>query len=288
MSMAASTEYRRPTIVDAYLTVRRWWLLGVAVVFLTTAASVAIALWLPPTYRSTMLLAPAETLGQSNSSGGMGALGALRALGAPQNSRSDEALAILRSERFIGEFIARYDLLPQLFAEDRDPATGRWKGKPPVAEDGVKLFLFDVLGVSVDDETGFVRVSIDWRDPAVGQNWANWLIRDLNAEIRNRATAEARADLSFLQARLSQATVQELRLSLVELIRNRMETAMLAANRPNYAFKILDPASVSKYRYQPRRTLIVGLGIIVGVLLSLAVIAFAETVRRMRAHLPAA
>jgi uncharacterized protein involved in exopolysaccharide biosynthesis len=284
--ISKKTNITNPTIVDVYIAIRQNRILILTTMLITMISAISLAFLLPTTYRSEVVLSPSKTLDdQPRPGGALSALSALRVLPGSQTDGSAEALAILESRRFSAQFIQKHNLLSELVPE-RDARTAAEDEKSATAlelEDAVLRFDRDVRSVAVDDETGFIRLYVDWRSPVLAQRWANALVDDLNSEMRERAIVEARADLDYLQERLRESQLPEIRASLANLVQNRMERIMLAENRPNYAFKVIDPATRSKYRYQPRRTLLIAGGFVVGLILSLALVVIVTTLRHLRA-----
>jgi LPS O-antigen subunit length determinant protein (WzzB/FepE family) len=239
-----------------------------------------LAFVLPPQYRSTVLLAPARHAGADGSMNGAlpgGALSLLQGLQMPQENLTAEAIAILQSRQFVERFIVKHDLLPLLFADRWDAAQRRWTEEAPALEDGYLRFTRAVLKVRTDDETGFVKVQIHYGSAAEATQWANELVRDLNDEIRERVVSEGNADLKYLYARMAETLLPEIRSGIANLIRERTQEVMLATNRESYAFRVLEEAVASKYRYFPKRALILIAGFIVGVLVTLAIVAVKES-----------
>jgi uncharacterized protein involved in exopolysaccharide biosynthesis len=257
------------------------WRLAAWVIVISVVLSVILSYVLPPTYRSTVLLAPARHAGMDDSMGGMagGALGLLRGLKMPQENMTAEATAIMQSRQFVERFIKENDLLPLLYPDRWSEQEKRWVEDPPALEDGYLRFTKSVLKVRTDDETGFVKVQIFHGSPEVATHWANHLVQSLNDEIRERVVTEGNADLKYLYLRMGEAQMPEIRSSIANLIRERTQEVMLATNRESYAFRVLEDAVTSKYRYFPKRALIVIGGFIVGVLLTLAIIAVKESLR---------
>lgn len=258
----------------------RWLLTGV--LMFTCAGALVAAFTLPHSYRSSVQLAPARTTDQGLGLGalGGGALNLLRGVQSEGSTETLEAISILKSRYFIERFIAKHSLLPSIFPQRWDLAKGAWRGEPPSLEDAYLRISRDVLRVRQDDETGFVTVSVERPSSEEAARWANQLVSDLNTEMRDRAVRDANADIAFLQAKMREAQQTELRASLADLTMERMRAAMLAVNRPNYAFRIVEPATTSKYRHSPNRIIILVSGVMIGLLACLAFLAFRVAVSR--------
>jgi hypothetical protein len=93
----------------------KWIIIAFTAVF--SVASVFYALALPNMYKSTAVLAPAESSGSSEL-GRLAGLASLAgvSLGGGGSNRAAEALEILQSWAFIEEFIQEQSIAPQVFA----------------------------------------------------------------------------------------------------------------------------------------------------------------------------
>jgi len=275
----------QPLTLSRVLELARRNRIAIAIIMVVSiATAVVLAFVLPPSYRGTVLLAPSRNTDDQSllKRGGVGALSLLSGLQGQQGNPTMEAIAVLRSRPFLERFIKRHDLLPILFADKWDAQRKQWKGKPPSLEDGYLEMRSSVLNVQVDDETGFVKLQVDAGTAERAANWANQLVTELNDEIRERVVKESTADLEFLTARMREANETELRSSISNLIRDRMKEIMLATNRENYVFRVLEAALPSKYRQFPRKVVMLGAGIVVGVLLCFAFVATRESIAQAR------
>ena len=66
--------------------------------------------------------------------------------------------------------------------------------------------------------------------------------------------------------------VAEIKNMLFNLIEEQMKTVMLAETRDEYVFKVIDPAIVADVKFKPKRSLIVVLGVFVGMFLAIMAI----------------
>lgn len=179
-----------------------------------------------------------------------GAIGALAGLGLITDDQlRSEDLAVLRSRAFTQVFIKERDLLPILFASDWDQQRQRWRPEDPEdipdLNDAYEFFDEDVRYFQEDRKTGILKLVVRWDDPELAADWANDLIQRVNAYIRERAIADARKNIEYLNAQLQRTESVEIRASLFRLLENETKSAMIATVREEFAFRVLDPAQVS-------------------------------------------
>lgn len=274
------------------------WLIG-GISALAAAVSVIVALMLPNIYTSSALLAPAEQSGGGLSArlmqeyGGLASLAGVSLPGGGEGGRAQLGMELMKSRAFLGEFVERRKLLPELMAvEYWDIATGdlvydpeiynydsgKWvrdigppfQPKPSLLEAHEEFML--ILRVSQDTQTGYVSVSIDHESPIIAARWVNWMVEDINAAVRSQDVEEANRSISYLQNQIANTSLAELQTVFFELIESQTETAMLAEVRPEYVFKTIDPAVVAEERSRPNRALICALGTLLGGILSLMIV----------------
>lgn len=273
----------------ALLTWRRRWLIG-AVVFVFGAAAVAVALVMPPIYRAEALLVPVERQdslgGLSSLIGQFGGLASLAGVSVSGDDQTAEAIAVLQSRSLTEQFIRDKNLLPTLFPRAWDAARGTWRNadQQPTMGDALLLFGEQIRSVRPDLQSGLVTLRIDWRDRELAAQWANELVGRANELLRQRAIAEAENSLEYLGRALEEANNVELRSAISTLMQSQMQTRTFANVRPEYAFRIVDPAIASDpdKRVRPRRTLMVLAGLLAGVLAGIMLAAFLEHLRTAR------
>ncbi|EKE75373.1 Wzz/FepE/Etk N-terminal domain-containing protein [Gallaecimonas xiamenensis] len=267
----------------------KWFVIACTVVF--AVVSVAIALYLPNIYKSEVLLAPAEEQQQGGLAGLAGQFGGLASLAGINLSggstdKTNLALQVLQSREFIKTFIEKHDVLVPLMAAkgwNRDsntliwdtdiynPESKKWVRdvKPPYqpkpsAQEAYKEFTKNILSSSQDKETGMVTVSLSFYSPAMAQQWATWLVKDLNDVMRQRDMAEAKKSIQYLDDQISKTNLTDLRAMLYQLVEQQTKTLMFAEVRDEYVFKTVDPAIVPEEKDEPKRALICVLGTLLG------------------------
>jgi len=180
----------------------------------------------------------------------------------------DESIAVLRSRSLTQRFIEKNGLLPILFHEDWDEASKSWRVDDP--EDipnlwrGYERFDKQVRSVVQDAETGLVTVSIDWTNAQLASDWANALVAEVNADMRNRAIEQSQKNIEFLRGQLKNTNEVELRTAAFGLMEAEMKNAMLSAVRSEFAFEVIDPAIAPEKPSWPNRILLAALGLFAG------------------------
>ena len=263
------------------------WIIGTT--FIAAVISVAIALWLPNIYRAEALLATDEGGGGLSSlAAGYSSLASLAGISFGNTGESDDkaiGIAKLQSRQFMADFMERHNIIPELMAVSAynvntgelsydptifDPETRIWTRdvEPPLqkkpSSQEAFLYMTEILGVTEDDRTGFVTVSIEHLSPLIAYEWVTWLVDDLNREMMLEATAEAQQSIDYLTNQLENTQVVALEEVFYQLIEESTKTLMLANSRAEYLFKTIDPAIAPEIKSGPSRTLILSLGMLLG------------------------
>ena len=273
------------------------WLIS-AITGVAATASVAIALMLPNIYTANALLAPAEQSGGGMSAlmqqyGGLASLAGVSLPGSEDGSRAQLGMQLMKSRAFIGDFVERRDILPELMAvtawdagsgqivfnpESYDAASKTWvrevevpKLPTPSAQEAHKAFS-EILGVAQDKQTGYVTVSIEHQSPVVAAQWVNWLVEDVNAAVKAQDVAEAEKSIEYLREQVTSTSLADLQAVFFDLIQSQTETVMLAEVRQEYVFKTIDPAVVPEEKSKPSRALICVLGTLLGGMLGVVIV----------------
>jgi uncharacterized protein involved in exopolysaccharide biosynthesis len=259
----------------------RWLAVAITATFATLA--IAYALLATQWYRAEVVLIPAERE-QTLNAGSLAGLASLAGVNIGEDSHSAEAIAVLRSREFARAFIEEQNLMPLLFADEWDSQLGGWKSsnpdEQPDVRDGVKFFENNVLRVLENKKAGLVTVTVEWKDREAAARWANLLVERVNARMRERVLSETERNLKFLRAELAATNVVTLQQSISRLLEGELDKHMLARGNEEYAFRVVDRASVPKWRSRPKRTLLVVLATMAGGILAVMVILVRHALQR--------
>jgi LPS O-antigen subunit length determinant protein (WzzB/FepE family) len=264
--------------------VRHSWKILLVTTLLAAATAAVISFLMRSSYRAEALVAPVkENEGGAGSAlrsqfGGVAALAGLELSLAA--GRGEEAYATLASPGFVRDFILAQNLMPILFADQWDAPAKRWRegAKPPTMEDGVKKFTKGVRTMSEDKRTGFVTVTVEWYSPELAARWANGMIEMVNERLRSEAIRNSTQSIDYLNRELAKTSVVELRQAIYRLIETQVNNAMVANVQRQYAFRFLDEAITPETRASPKRTIMVIVGALLGLLVGLIAILLRQQV----------
>ncbi len=247
---------------------------------LAASLAVVISLLMPNIYHATALLSPTE-----EQSGGLGALAGqfggfagLAGISLPSGGgdRAALALEVLKSRKFVADFVKKHDIAPALLATDYwdadtgalvldtdlyDPTTKKWDETPTAGE---VFKAYEEVLIVEEASSGMVTVGFKHKSPIVAQQWTVWAVKELNDAIRDQDIAEAQSAIAYLETQVSATSLAELRKLFFELIQKQTETMMLAQVRAEYVFKTVDPAVVPEKKSEPKRALICVLATFLG------------------------
>jgi len=274
------------------------WVIG-GVTFAATVTAVIVVLILPNIYRAEALLAPNQEQGAGGLSalaaqyGGLASLAGIN-LGGGSSDKTDVGLEILKSRKFISDFIQHHEILvPLMAAKGWDLETGelridsgiydvsakKWvrKVRPPrktipSLQEAYKEFNEEFFSVSQDKTTGFVTLAVEHYSPTIAKQWVDWLVQDINATVMRQEVDEAEQAIEYLNKQIMATSLADLQNVFFRLIEEQTKTVMLANVSKEYLLKTLDPAVAPEKKAKPMRALIVLLSAILSGFLALLVV----------------
>jgi LPS O-antigen subunit length determinant protein (WzzB/FepE family) len=140
--------------------------------------------------------------------------------------------------------------------------------------DAIKLFHDDLLSVDEDQLSGVIHVTLVWYDRVLAAQWCNGLIELTNRTMQAKARELAAKRIGFLEKEYQGAATVNLQASISTLLQTDLSRAADASTRPEYALRVIDPASVPDDRHpvRPRKAVIGAISGVLGALLALAVV----------------
>jgi uncharacterized protein involved in exopolysaccharide biosynthesis len=254
----------------------------IVTVLMFSVAALLYSLSIEDSYRSEVLLTPADSNQQSNTMASqLGAAAGLVGLniGTNNDMRVAASLATMESREFIRNFVRKHDLLIPLFAEGYkdgevyarlkvyNDKTGVWVKQEP-SDMEVFRKLSNAMSISEDRASGLISVSIDWQNPEYAANWLLWMISDINQQFKEQDLEEARNAISYLQTQINSTQLVEMQRVLYQLIETQSRVLMLADVRDDYVFRIIDPPYIPEVKSEPNRLLITVIGFTLGLIVA--------------------
>ncbi len=283
----------------------RWLIIIVTSIF--AISSVLYAVSLNNKYRSEVLLQPVS---DNSSSGGnlarlarnFGGLASLAGInlggGGGGGTKTAMIIEVLKSRKFINNFIVKRNILIPLWAGNSiDEETGeliidhniyneaeqQWvrddENSKPTYHEAYRKFE-ENLYIFHNKQDSFVTIGYTHSSAEVAKEWVSYLVEDLNEYIRQQDLADAGVSIEYLKAELENTDVAELRKVINDLVKEQMNTIMLAKVRSEYALKIIDPPVAPELATSPKRKLIAVVGTLLGGILSLIIIFIRNSYRK--------
>jgi len=272
-------------LLELIRTLLQAWKTIVGITLLCTGLAVTYALYAPEVFKAETLLAPAqeEKSGASSALSQFGGFAAMSGISIPTSSNIERVLATLETRVFLKEFVEEKNLLPVIFEDFWDAASNSWKLQVDqegfITEDGISLLRG---AIEVDKvKSGLITLSISWKDPQVAAQWANDLVKQLNEQLRQKAIADSKKRVGYLEQELAKTNLQDMRAVLYNLLESEKQKAMLANVNEDFALEVIDPA-VSGSMINPKRKLIVALGGVCGGFLGIFAVFFAQFLKKLK------
>lgn len=280
-------------------------LIIIAVTFVFAVGSVVYALSLPNIYAAEAKLAPTkEAQGSLNSMGGqLGGLASLAGINLPQGQVDNARMAqeILQSRAFITSFVKDRMILPDLMAvksweqlsgeveynaEVYDPQSQTWvreveapRQQEPTPWEFVEEFR-KRMTLTEDTATSVLTLKIEHLSPVIAKQWVDWLVEDINNEMRYRDIEEAQRSITYIEQELDNVRLVKTQQAYSSLLEHQTQTIMLANVRPEYVYRVIDPAVVPEQRARPSRALVAIVGTFLGGILSLFIVLLIHVARK--------
>ena len=198
----------------------------------------------------------------------------------------------MKSRAFIGDFVERRDILPELMAvESWDAESGNIAFDSEAYDAASKTWVRDVeplcwrsprrkkhtrpcRGARISEaRNGDVTVSIGHQSPVIAAQWVQWLVEDVNTAVKAQDVPRQKS-IEYLKQQV--ALLADLQV-MFELIQSQTEIAMLAEVSPN---TFLRPSTLpsSRRRVNPAEQ-ICALGSLLGCLLGMLAVLIRKLVR---------
>jgi uncharacterized protein involved in exopolysaccharide biosynthesis len=137
-------------------------------------------------------------------------------------------------------------------------------------EAAYRMFNEGIRTIKFERKTNLTTVTIDWGDPKLAAQWANQLVKHLNARLQSEAVKDAERNVEYLRKQLATNASVEIQQAIFSLIEAQLKNIMVASTREEYAFKVIDPATAPERKLKPSRRLVVVAGFFLGLIAGIA------------------
>lgn len=258
-------EYQEDEInLGEYFSILRkiWW----KVALLSLAVGVATLLYMftkPNIYQATAVITPSVDEKKQNP-----ALGALASFGVSIGGPSsvEDLETVFKSSDLTVRVFRKYNLWPIILADKFDPATGKvkpaWtdrlfgnekKPKPPGDWDAIRAAKAS-LKVSVNKKSGTVSVSFESPSAEGSANIVKYFLDEGKSRLQEEALDRAIKNKKFIEEQIGKTVDALTRDRLYALYGQEVEREMMARNREQFGFRIIDVPRVPDRKFKPNRS----------------------------------
>ncbi len=216
----------------------------------------------PDLYRASATITPAGEDGKQNP-----AMGAFAALGVPVGSPSKvEDLEILfRSNDLTVRVFSRYDLWLTVLGDRFDAKTGKMKPswnhnflakvepKPPGEWDAIRTAK-ERLSVTVNRRSGSISLSFESPSPQGSADIVKHYLDEAKSRLQEEALDRANKNKRFIEEQIGRTVDVLSRERLYSLLGQEMEKEMMARNREQFGFRVVDAPRVPDRKSGPARS----------------------------------
>ena len=241
-------------------------------------------------YTVSMTFKPVIEEGAGPNLAGLGGLASLAGVSLPQSGSGDFATfrTLLRSEEVAERVIAATELLPAIFKNEWDAQQAQFR-KPPrgllgrslsglksiltgdekrdyIAPNPQRLSIFmdRTLGLSVNNETGFLTVSAESEDPETLVALIVAATEATDQLMKERYIVNAEQTLQFYQSKILTSRSREHREALAKLISAEDQKLMLTSEGRHFVAEPLTRATTSVDPTSPKSVLVLALALVLG------------------------
>lgn len=263
---------------------RRWKRISI-ITFLGMVGAFAYALLSPPRYMARAVIVPPPPKQAGASSAALAAFGGVGAeiagtLGVPVGSTDATRLvALLKSHRLLERVVAKYTLLPILFAKKWDEDRHAWRIDAPDQMPNIwdaESLINKTYSVNNDMKNGVIRISFEWDGAAVAEAMLRQILNELGFVMKEDELRKIEMDRTFAKEQLETATDPVIVAKLQALLSEQVEKAMMAQNVDHFAFETIDPPAASDQKTKPNRKMIISLGLMVSLFSGIVFALFVE------------
>ena len=235
------------------------------IVLLSLIVGFSTATWMfmkPNLYQASAILTPIAEDSKSNP-----ALGALASFGIPVGSASklEELEALFRSDDLTVRVFRKHNLWPIVFGEYFDTTTGKLKicwtdkllfgrGKPEVPSDWDAIRAAEKsFKVSTNKKMGTLFIAFETLNPSGAADIVRYYLDEAKSRFQEEALERATRNKRFLEEQIGKSMDPLSRERMYAVYGQEVEREMMARNREQFGFKVIDAPRVPDRKSRPER-----------------------------------
>ena len=201
----------------------------------------------PNMYRSSATISPVPEEGRRSPNMGM-----LVSLGIPMGETANvlELEALFRSDDLAARVFQKHDFWPILLPGSHDRKTG--KSKAPGEWDAIRAARGG-LTISLNRKTGTIAVSFESRSPEGSAQIVKSFLEEAKNRLQEEALERANKNKKFIEEQIARTVDALTRERLYALYGYETEREMMARNREQFGFRVIDSPRVPDIKIRPQR-----------------------------------
>ena len=282
-SNKARSSYEVVTFSDLRVSLRRDLR---KILLLTLAVGAAVAFWVvrePNLYRASAIIAPAGEENKANP-----ALGFLASFDIPvgAHSKVEDLDALFRSEDLTVRVFTRYNLWPVVFGKKFDPKTGKVRfglrerflfgravEEVPTEWDAIRMSE-KTYRVAVNKKSGTLQIVFESPSSAGSAAAVTHYLEEAKSRLQEEALARSTKNKRFIEEQIAKTVDPLSRERLYAIYGQEVEREMLARNREQFGFKVIDSPRVPDRKSAPDRLWSIAVALLLAAVTGCAVSVF--------------
>ena len=258
----------------------------IAITSIFIICGVLISLSIPDRYTASVLLKMSEDSSSASSQySGLASMAGISLSG--PGDKTAYAVATIESKGFLKHLVSFKGVKENLYAaESYDKRANKISYKKDTFDDVSKKWLSSEpsyikvhtrsvkrkLIVKEDKNTKFIKIEYEHVSPYFARDFLELVIRELNNVSRKKDLVESSDALEYLYNHLEKTKQKDFRESMNKIIKNQLETQMLANVREDYLVTPVDPVFIPEFKSHPSRSIICIVAALLGGLLSILLV----------------
>jgi len=249
-------------LLESWVILRRIWWMVLLLSLATGIATLLVTMRMTKAYRASAIISPVVEEGKQGLALG-GALASFGiSLGGP--TRVEDLETLFNSNELTIRVFGKYDLWPILAGNRYDPKTGRmkpgWKerisglggdARPPGKWDAIRA-VEDRFLVNINKRSGTLTLSFESPSAEGSANIVQYFLNEGKSRLQEEALERAGRNKRFLEEQVSRTIDPIAKDRLYQLYGQEVEKEMLARNREQFGFKVIDPPIPPDRKSKPR------------------------------------